>query len=126
MTRQAVITGIGAVTPLGVGAHTLHERWGAGGSGIEDGFGRCSEFEPKDHLSIKEIRRADRFTQLALTAAQEAIEDAGWEDGKAPVEPDASGSIIGTGIGGIGTLEEQHLVLQDKGPARSRPFRSHC
>ena len=118
MTRQAVITGIGAVTPLGVGAHTLHERWTAGSSGIEDGFGRCSEFEPKDHLSIKEIRRADRFTQLALAAAQEAIEDAGWENGKPPVDPTRAGSIVGTGIGGIGTLEEQHLVLQDKGPEK--------
>ena len=92
MTRQAVITGIGAVTPLGVGAHTLHERWTAGSSGIEDGFGRCSEFEPKDHLSVKEIRRADRFTQLALAAAKEAIDDAGWEDGKPPISPDRAGS----------------------------------
>ena len=115
MTRQAVITGIGAVTPLGVGAHTLHERWTAGSSGIEDGFGRCSEFEPKDHLSVKEIRRADRFTQLALAAAKEAIDDAGWEDGKPPISPDRAGSIIGTGIGGIGTLEEQHLVMHEKG-----------
>ena len=115
MTRQAVITGIGAVTPLGVGAHTLHERWSAGRSGIEDGFGRCSEFEPKDHLSIKEIRRADRFTQLALAAAQEAIDDAGWDEGKPPVDPDRAGSIIGSGIGGIGTIEAQHLVLQEQG-----------
>ena len=68
MTRSVVITGVGAVTPLGVGARTLHERWSAGQSGIEDGFGRASEFEPKEHLSIKEVRRADRFTQLALAA----------------------------------------------------------
>jgi 3-oxoacyl-[acyl-carrier-protein] synthase II len=46
MTRSVVITGVGAVTPLGVGARTLHERWIAGQSGIEDGFGRASEFEP--------------------------------------------------------------------------------
>ena len=62
---------MGCVTPLGVGARTLHERWSAGRSGIEDGFGRASEFEPKEHLSVKEVRRSDRFTQLALAAAEE-------------------------------------------------------
>jgi 3-oxoacyl-[acyl-carrier-protein] synthase II len=117
MTRNAVITGVGAVTPLGVGARTLHERWSAGQSGIDDGFGRCSEFDPKEHLSIKEVRRSDRFTQLALTAAKEAREDAGWGDG-APGDPDRTACVIGTGIGGIGTLEDQHVVLRDQGPER--------
>ena len=95
---------MGAVTPLGVGARTLHERWSAGVSGIEDGYGRASEFEPKEHLSVKEVRRADRFTQLALAAAAEALEDAGW-DGGPPGDPDRAACLIGTGIGGIGTLE---------------------
>jgi len=117
MTRNAVITGVGAVTPLGVGARTLHERWSAGQSGIEDGFGRCSEFDPKEHLSIKEVRRSDRFTQLALAAAKEALEDAGWEDGP-PGDADRTACVIGTGIGGIGTLEDQHVVLRDQGPER--------
>jgi 3-oxoacyl-[acyl-carrier-protein] synthase II len=117
MTRTAVITGVGAVTPLGVGARTLHERWSAGVSGIEDGFGRASEFEPKEHLSVKEVRRSDRFTQLALAAAAEALEDAGWEDG-APGDPERAACLIGTGIGGIGTLETQHLVMQEQGPER--------
>ncbi len=80
MSRSVVITGVGAVTPLGVGARTLHERWSAGRSGIEDGLGRCDEFEAKEHLSVKEVRRSDRFTQLALTAADEALADAGWDD----------------------------------------------
>jgi 3-oxoacyl-[acyl-carrier-protein] synthase II len=122
MTRSAVITGVGAVTPLGTGARTMHERWCAGGSGIADGFGRCSEFEPKEHLSVKEVRRSDRFTQLALAATNEALEDAGWEDARPPVDPGRAACVIGTGIGGIGTLEEQHLVLQEKGAERISPL----
>ena len=50
MSREVVITGVGAVSPLGVGARTLHERWSAGVVGIEDGKGRASEFEPTEHL----------------------------------------------------------------------------
>jgi 3-oxoacyl-[acyl-carrier-protein] synthase II len=121
MTRSVVITGVGAVTPLGVGARTLHERWSAGQSGIEDGFGRASEFEPKEHLSTKEVRRSDRFTQLALAAAAEAIEDAGW-DGDPPYDPDRVASVIGTGIGGIGTLEANHIILQNDGAERISPL----
>jgi 3-oxoacyl-[acyl-carrier-protein] synthase II len=121
MTRSVVITGVGAVSPLGVGARTLHERWTAGRSGIEDGYGRASEFDPKEHLSIKEVRRADRFTQLALAAAAEAIEDAGWEGGP-PGDPDLAACLIGTGIGGIDTLERQHVILQEQGADRISPL----
>jgi 3-oxoacyl-[acyl-carrier-protein] synthase II len=120
MSRSVVITGVGAVSPLGVGARTLHERWTAGVSGIEDGFGRCSDFEPRGHLSVKEVRRSDRFTQLALAAALEASADAGWED-HAP-DPSRTGCIIGTGIGGLGTIEEQHHVLDEHGPERVSPL----
>ncbi len=121
MSRSVVITGVGAVTPLGVGARTLHERWSAGRSGIEDGLGRCDEFEAKEHLSVKEVRRSDRFTQLALTAAGEAIADAGWDDG-APADPDRSACVIGTGIGGITTIEEQHTIMQERGPEKVSPL----
>ena len=121
MTRNAVITGVGAVTPLGVGARTLHERWTAGASGIEDGVGACSEFEPTDHLSTKEVRRSDRFTQLALTAAGEALEDAGLSD-EIPGDPDRCACVIGTGIGGITTIEEQHTIMQERGPEKVSPL----
>jgi 3-oxoacyl-[acyl-carrier-protein] synthase II len=119
--RDVVITGVGAVTPLGVGARTLHERWTAGVSGLEGGEGACSEFEPADVLSRKEARRADRFTQLAMAAADEALRDAGW-DGGLPYDPDMIGSVVGTGIGGIGTMEDNHGVLRDDGARAVSPL----
>jgi 3-oxoacyl-[acyl-carrier-protein] synthase II len=117
---RVVITGVGAVTPLGAGARTLHERWSAGECAIEDGLGRCSGFEPREHLSVKEVRRSDRFTQFALTAAQEAVADAGWRE--LPVSADRAACVVGTGIGGIGTLEDQHVVLREQGAERVSPL----
>jgi 3-oxoacyl-[acyl-carrier-protein] synthase II len=119
--RQVVITGIGAVTPLGVGARTLHERWSAGTSGIESGEGACTEFEPTDFMSRKEARRADRFTQLALAAGSEAITEAGWHQGL-PYDPDRLGAVIGSGIGGIGTIENNHETLQSRGAGQVSPL----
>ncbi|HVY97072.1 MAG TPA: beta-ketoacyl-ACP synthase II [Solirubrobacterales bacterium] len=110
MRRRVVITGVGAVTPLGVGAERLVERWSAGESGIEDGAGRCREFDPLDFLSRKEARRADRFAQLAIAAAEEAVAQAGWGE-ELPYEPHRVGCIVGTGIGGLGSLEEQQRKL---------------
>jgi 3-oxoacyl-[acyl-carrier-protein] synthase II len=76
--REVVVTGVGAVTPLGVGADTLFERWAAGEVAVEDGEAPCKSFDPLDFFTRKEARRADRFTQFALAAAQEAVEQAGW------------------------------------------------
>jgi 3-oxoacyl-[acyl-carrier-protein] synthase II len=121
MKPDVVVTGIGAVTPLGVGARTLHERWTAGTSGIEDGEGACTEFEPTEYLSVKEVRRADRFTQFALVSSDEALREAGW-DGELPYDPARIGSIIGTGIGGIGTLTHNHQVLLEQGPGKVSPL----
>ena len=119
---QVVVTGIGAVTPLGVGARTLYERWLAGQSGIEDGEGVAREYEPKEHLSVKEARRADRFTQFAMVAGDEALGEAGWSDGELPYDSTKIACIIGTGIGGIGTLEHNHDVLRDSGPKKVSPL----
>jgi 3-oxoacyl-[acyl-carrier-protein] synthase II len=121
MKREIAVTGLGAVTPLGVGARTLHERWTAGTSGIEDGEGACTEFEPAEHLTVKEVRRADRFTQMALVASDEALSEAGW-DGELPYEASRIGTIIGTGIGGIGTLTHNHQVLLEEGPKKVSPL----
>jgi len=121
MSREVVITGVGAVSPLGVGARTLHERWSAGVVGIEDGKGRASEFEPTEHLSVKEVRRADRFTQFALVSGDEALAEAGWSD-ELPYEADRIASILGTGIGGIGTLERGKEILIESGANKVPPL----
>ena len=114
MKRKVVITGLGAVTPLGVGAEPLHARWAAGECGIVDGAGACSEFEPKDFLSVKEARRLDRFSQLAIVSAAEAVAQAGWSEGP-PYDPMRVGCVLATGIGGIETVETQHDVMRDRG-----------
>src|SRR5947208_16378301 len=77
MKREVVVTGIGAVSPLGIGADTLYERWRDGSSGIENGEGAATEFDPTDHLSVKEVRRSDRFVQFAMVAGYVAHEHAG-------------------------------------------------
>jgi 3-oxoacyl-[acyl-carrier-protein] synthase II len=121
MKREVVVTGVGAVSPLGVGARPLYERWRAGRSGIEDGLGVASEFEPTEHLSIKEARRADRFTQFAMVASDEALREAGW-DAEKPYAETRIGCIIGTGIGGIGTLEHGKETLMEKGADKVSPL----
>ncbi|HYF28721.1 MAG TPA: beta-ketoacyl-ACP synthase II [Baekduia sp.] len=120
--REVVVTGVGAVTPLGVGARPMHERWAAGVCAIEDGEGRCSAYDPAEHLSRKEARRADRCTQLARVSAAEAIADAGWDADAPPYDPDEVGCMIGTGIGGIQTLESSHGDLLERGPGAVGPL----
>ena len=117
---RVVITGVGAVTPMGVGAETSLERWVAGQSGIEDGVGRCDEFIATDFLSKKDARRADRFTQLCIAAAQEALSQAGFEDGPT-IDPDRVGCIIATGVGGIATIEAGQDTLREKGAGSISP-----
>ena len=77
MMRRVVITGVGAVTPLGVGAQLLHENAVAGRTGIRNGIGLCTAFDEVKTLGRREAFRLDRFAQLALVAAREAIEQAG-------------------------------------------------
>jgi 3-oxoacyl-[acyl-carrier-protein] synthase II len=118
---EVVVTGVGAVTPLGVGAAKLHERWAAGVCGIENGEGRCDELVVSDHFSVKEARRADRFAQLVLVAAGEALAAAGW-DSELPYDATRIGAIIGTGIGGIGTIEANDRTLLEQGPKLVSPL----
>jgi 3-oxoacyl-[acyl-carrier-protein] synthase II len=119
--RRAVITGFGAITPLGIGAETLIERWSEGECGIADGVGRCREFEPEQFMSRKQARRSDRFAQLAIGAAEEALEGAGWTP-DLPYDAGRIACVIGTGIGGLGSLEEQEGVLRERGAKAVSPL----
>jgi 3-oxoacyl-[acyl-carrier-protein] synthase II len=122
MRRRVVITGVGAVTPLGVGSERLIERWVAGESGIEDGFGRCLDFEPTEFLSKKEARRMDRFSQMAVAAGAEAIGQSFGAEAELPYEPHRVGCVIGTGIGGLPSLEEQQRKLIERGQKAVSPL----
>ncbi|MEZ5076874.1 MAG: beta-ketoacyl-ACP synthase II [Solirubrobacterales bacterium] len=122
MTRRVVITGVGAVTPLGVGSQALIDRWIAGECGIEDGAGRCREFDPLEFLSKKEVRRADRFSQMAIAAGAEAIAQAGFDGDELPYEAHRVGCVVGTGIGGLPSLEENQRKLIERGEKAVSPL----
>jgi 3-oxoacyl-[acyl-carrier-protein] synthase II len=122
MSGRVLITGVGAVTPLGVGARELYDGWTAGRSGIEDGLGACTDFDPAEFMTVKEVRRSDRFAQLAISASMEAVADAGWDSDDPPVDPADIGCVIGSGIGGMWTFESQCDVLRDRGPERVSPL----
>jgi 3-oxoacyl-[acyl-carrier-protein] synthase II len=119
--RRVLITGVGAVSPLGVGAEALLARWTAGESGIRDGVGRCWEFDPAQTLSRKQIHRSDRFAQLALAAAGEAVAQAGWLS-ELPYPPERVGCVIGSGVGGIGTFVDQQAILDERGSDACSPL----
>jgi 3-oxoacyl-[acyl-carrier-protein] synthase II len=119
--RRVVITGTGAITSLGVGSRALVDRWIAGESGIVDGYSSCRDFDPGTVMGQKEVRRTDRFTQLAVAAAEQALQEAGW-DGAPEYHADRVGCIVGTGVGGIATEEEQHTRLRERGPGAVSPL----
>jgi 3-oxoacyl-[acyl-carrier-protein] synthase II len=121
MRRRVVITGIGAVTPLGVGALPLHERWSQGVCAIDEGAGACRDFVPAEFLSTKEARRLDRFAQFAVVASDEALSQAGWGEEK-PYDPLRIGCVVATGIGGIATVEANHDLMRERGAERVSPL----
>jgi 3-oxoacyl-[acyl-carrier-protein] synthase II len=114
-----------------MGARVLFSRWAAGEVGVVDGEAACSWFDPGELLGTKLARRTDRFAQFGLVAADEALADAGWIEPGAtgatagsatPYDAARVGCVIGTGIGGIGTIETQQDVLRDRGPGRVSPL----
>lgn len=132
MNRRVVITGMGAVTSLGIGADKLWEGIKAGKSGISmiervdvsdmptKVAAEVKDFDPSNFIEKKEIKRMDRFAQFALAASQMAIDESKLDLEK--VNKERIGVIIGSGIGGIETLESQYDVLTEKGPRRVSPF----
>lgn len=132
MVRRVVVTGLGAITPLGQSKNQLWTSLCNGKSGIDKitAFdttdhgvliaGEVKDFEPGKWFDKKLERRLDRFTQFALAASILAVEDSGIDFDK--TDRNRAGTIIGTGIGGILEIEAQHNILLQKGPSRVSPF----
>src|ERR1700757_4016537 len=131
--RRVVITGIGVISPVGNDLETFWSNLKEGKSGIGritamdisqydcKIAGEVRNFDPKPFFNNpKDVRRTDRFLQLALAAAKMSIQDSGIDLEK--VNRDRFGTIISSGIGGLKTLEEQFTILMNKGPSRTSPF----
>lgn len=138
--RRVVVTGLGMVSPLGCGVKTSWDRLLKGESGaskvtsfdvsdlasqiacqIPRGDGSAGTYNPDDWMDKKDQRKVDEFIVYAMTAATEALSDAGWAP-KTEDEKTRSGVLIGSGIGGIGTIYETSVTLFEKGPRRVSPF----
>ena len=138
--RRVVVTGIGAVTPLGAGVDNIWGRIlnGESGAGTIQGFDvsdlgvkiacevpigdrESGAFNPDDHVAPKDQRKMDRFIIYGIGAADEAIADAGWTP-DSEEELERTGVMIGSGIGGLETIAEAAMLLRDKGPRRVSPF----
>lgn len=133
MNKRVVITGVGAVTPLGNDAHT---SWGKIKNGVS-GIGPATLFDvekvdvkisaevkgfvPEEFMDKKESRRMGRYSQFAIAASQMAVKDAGIRIGEV-VQPERVGVWIGSGIGGLAEFEEQHRKFLEKGQRRVNPF----
>ena len=132
MTRRVVVTGLGAVTPLGLDVASTWDALVHGRSGIgritrfdpspyeTQIAGEIKGFDPAKYMDRKEIRRTDRFTQYAVAAAAQALGDAGLKGGGP--DRDRIGVAIATGVGGIETLIDQVLLMKERGPSRLSPF----
>ena len=117
MKKRIAITGVGVVSSAGIGNEAF---WNSLLNGVPKNGFLIEDFDPLPFFdgNAKEARRADRFQQLALAAAKEAIDQAG----DLVIDPTEVGTMIGTGVGGLGTLENQVKVFLDKGPRRVSPF----
>jgi len=130
--RRVVVTGVGLISPVGIGAEASWQALVAGKSGIgpitlfdASTFptriaGEVKGFEPGDFMDKKEARRNDRFIQFAMAAAEMAMKDSGLDMSKE--DPEQVGCIVGAGIGGLGTIEETFRVYLEKGVRKISPF----
>lgn len=124
---------MGVVTALGSDLETFWNNLIAGKSGVTriESFdpsefptqiaAEIKDFNPEDYIDKKEARRMDRFVQFAVAASKMAMRDAGLEPGT-NIDPERVGVMVGSGIGGLSTWEEQHTILLEKGPKRVSPF----
>ncbi|NLI70993.1 MAG: beta-ketoacyl-ACP synthase II [Firmicutes bacterium] len=131
--RRVVVTGVGVVSPIGNNRETFWEGLISGRNGIDliSRFdpsdyssriaGEVKDFDPLRYIEKKEAKKMDRFTQYAVDAAMQAWEDAGL-NGHDDLDKERLGVSVGSGIGGIGTFEEQMKILMEKGPRRISPF----
>jgi len=131
METRVVITGMGAVTPVGIGVRAMWDSLVSGRSGVgritrfdSSGYDTCiaaevQDFDPGAVMDRKEAKRMDRFTQFGVVSAGMALEDANISSG---FDPDRAGVVFGTGIGGMETFDQQFRVLLEKGPGRVSPF----
>ena len=135
MNRRVVITGTGLLTAVGNDVQSNWDSLLAGRSGAapvtqfepSEGFPvtfacEVKGFDPAAYIDRKEIKRTDRYAQLALAASIQAMREAGLDESREGVDPDRMGVLIGSGIGGIETFEEQHAKFLEKGPSRVSPF----
>ena len=132
MKRRVVVTGIGLVTPCGIGTDNVWNNILSGKSGIgpitrfnTDRFdtkfaGEVKDFNPEDYVQPKEVKKMDLFIHYALAAAHIAVKDAGLDMGKE--DPERVGVVVGTGLGGLPTIEKYHSVLLERGTGRITPF----
>ncbi|MFN8667476.1 MAG: beta-ketoacyl-ACP synthase II [Gemmatimonadaceae bacterium] len=132
MRRRVVVTGLGAITPVGNDVATTWHALVAGTSGagpitkfdtthFKVRFAcEVKGFDPGQYMDRKEAKRNDVYAQYALAAAVQAMQDAGLSEGG--FVPEDTGVIIGSGIGGIRVFEEQHDVYRDRGPSKISPF----
>jgi len=132
MRERVVVTGMGVITPLGNNVKEFWDSLCAGSSGIDritkfdvkdfptQIAGCVKDFNPEDYMDKKDARRMDRFTQFAIAACREAMVEAGLD--LDAIDKERFGVILGTGIGGIETLENQVSVFQEKGASRISPF----
>jgi len=133
MKKRVVITGVGAVTPLGNDAFTTWEQIKSGVSGIGPATifdvekvdikiaAEVKDFTPEKFMDRKDARRMGRYSQFAVAASKMAVKDAGIQIG-VDIQPERVGVWIGSGIGGLGEFEEQHRKFIEKGQRRVNPF----
>ncbi|URJ62150.3 beta-ketoacyl-ACP synthase II [Paenibacillus polymyxa] len=133
MKQRVVITGMGVITSLGQDLNTLWDNLMAGKSGVSEieAFdtseyttkiaASIKDFNPEDYIERKDARKMDRFVQFAVAASKLALEDSGLVIGE-NADAERVGVSVGSGIGGLGTWEDQHNALIEKGPKRVSPF----